>query len=245
MPAGGIITLRTCKMSLESPRVFSGTELPSGEYVCLEVQDTGEGIPPEYLPHIFEPFFTTKPVGKGTGLGLATVYGIVLSHGGGIEVQSTPREGTSFRILLPAFEGKAEDYSSPERQLPEHSFHGTRILFVDDEESIRALVAEILQREGCQVQTAAGGEDALNLVRQHGASYYQLLITDLTMPGLDGIQLAREVYQLDPRLPIVLCSGYGTEVAQQVGEAPNVVECIQKPYRRKQLLDVIQHVLER
>jgi len=245
MPAGGIITLRTCRMSLESPRVFSGTELPAGEYVCLEVQDTGEGIPPEYLPHIFEPFFTTKPVGKGTGLGLATVYGIVLSHGGGIEVQSAPREGTSFRILLPAFEGKAEDYSSPERQLPEHSFHGTRILFVDDEESIRALVAEILQREGCQVETAASGEEALQMVREKGRLYYHLLITDLTMPGLSGIHLARQVYGVAPDLPIILCSGYGAGAAEQAEDLPNVVCYIQKPYRRQQLLEVIQHVLER
>jgi PAS domain S-box-containing protein len=243
MPAGGTIILRTRKMSLESPRVFSGIELPAGEYVCIEVQDTGEGIHPEHLPHIFEPFFTTKPVGKGTGLGLATVYGTVLSHGGGIEVQSTPGEGTSFRILLPAFEGNEEDYFSPEKQPPDHSLHGTRILFVDDEENIRTLVAEVLQREGCQVETAASGEEALQMLREKGGLYYHLLITDLTMPGLSGIHLARQVYGIAPDLPIILCSGYGAGVVEQVEDLPNVACYIQKPYRRQQLLEAVEKAL--
>jgi two-component system cell cycle sensor histidine kinase/response regulator CckA len=245
MPAGGTITLRTYSLLLDSPRMMSGVELPPGEYVCLEIEDTGGGIPPEHLPHIFEPFFTTKPVGRGTGLGLATVYGIVLAHGGGIEAESRLGMGACFRVVLPALHQSDLPSQTREEAVRNRSLRGGRVLFVDDEASIRELVAEILRREGWEVETAASGEEALNLVRQHGASHYQLLITDLTMPGLSGIQLAREVYQLDPHLPVVLCSGYGTEVTQQGGDVPNMVLYIQKPYRRKQLLDAIQHVLKR
>lgn len=244
MPAGGTITLRTGKVTLESPRVISGIELPAGEYVCMEVEDTGEGIPPEHLPHIFEPFFTTKPVGKGTGLGLATVYGIVLSHGGGIEVRSTPGQGTCFLILLPAFQQKDADYPSVEGKPPSRSLKGARILFVDDEESIRALVTEILRHEEYQAETAASGEEALQMVQNQGGSYYHLLITDLTMPGLSGIGLARQVYQIAPALPVILCSGYGADVAEQAEEIPNVVCYVQKPYRRQQLLEAVERALK-
>ena len=243
MPTGGTITVRTYAVSIDCPHVMSGVELPAGEYVCLEVADTGEGISPEHLPHIFEPFFTTKPVGKGTGLGLATVYGIVLSHGGGIEVQSSPGQGTCFRVLLPAFHGKGVQYSAKEEKPMGRSLGEARILFVDDEESIRTLVTEILRHVGYQVETAASGEEALEFLRGKGTSYYHVLITDLTMPGLSGIGLARQVYQVAPDLPIILCSGFGADVAEQVEGVPNVVAYIQKPYRRQQLLEAVERAL--
>lgn len=243
MPAGGTITLRTYTVSLDCPRVISGVELPAGEYVCMEVEDTGGGISPEHLPHIFEPFFTTKPVGKGTGLGLATVYGIVLSHGGGIEVRSTPGQGTCFHILLPVFQGDDVHHSRTEETPVGRSLHGARILFVDDEESIRGLVTELLRHAECEVETAASGEEALQLVREKGAFYYHVLITDLTMPGVSGISLARQVYQIAPALPVILCSGYGADVAEQVENIPNVVYYIQKPYRRQQLLEAVEKAL--
>jgi len=240
MPAGGTITLRTYSLTLDSPCVMSGAELPAGEYVCLEVEDTGGGIPPEYLPHIFEPFFTTKPVGRGTGLGLATVYGIVLAHGGGIEVHSRVGVGTCFRVLLPALLEHQQTPQTGEEPAIRRSSGGIRVLFVDDEASIRELVAHMLRREGCEVETVASGEDALQMLRERGESYYQLLITDLTMPGLNGMELARQVHQMAPSLPVVLCSGYGTEVAEQVENLPNIVSYLQKPYRRQQLLEVLE-----
>ncbi|GBC97041.1 Sensor kinase CckA [bacterium HR16] len=243
MPSGGTITLRTYRVTLDAPCVMSGTELPPGEYVCLEVEDTGGGIPPEYLPHIFEPFFTTKPVGRGTGLGLATVYGIVLAHGGGIEVQSCVGVGTCFRIFLPAMsEGKDTPQAGEEPPVP-HSFRGVRVLFVDDEALIREMIAHTLRQEGYEVETASNGEEALQMIRERDTSYYHLLITDLTMPGLGGIALAWQVYQIAPRLPVILCSGYGTEVAEQVENVPNVVSYLQKPYRRRQLLEAVEHAL--
>lgn len=243
MPAGGTITLRTCRVTLDSRCVMSGAELPAGEYVCLEVEDTGGGIPPEHLPHIFEPFFTTKPAGRGTGLGLATVYGIVLAHGGGIEVHSRVGVGTHFRILLPTLLGSKHALQPGEEPAAQHSFCGIRVLFVDDEANIRELVMQMLRHEGCEVETAASSEEALQMLREHEESYYQLLITDLTMPGLSGIELAKQVYQVVPRLPVILCSGYGTEVAEQVENIPNVVCYIQKPYRRRQLLEAVEKAL--
>lgn len=243
MPSGGTITLRTCRVTLDAPCVMSGTELPPGEYVCLEVEDTGGGIPPEYLPHIFEPFFTTKPVGRGTGLGLATVYGIVLAHGGGVEVRSYVGVGTCFRILLPMLSETKDAPQTNDEPSVRCSFHGIRVLFVDDEASIREMVAYVLRQEGCEVETASSGEEALQMIRERGASYYRLLITDLTMPGLSGIELARHAYRLNPSLPVILCSGYGTEVAAQVENVPNVVFYLQKPYRRRQLLEAVEQAL--
>lgn len=244
MPAGGTITLRTYTVTLESARVMSGIELSPGEYVCLEVEDTGEGIPLEHLPRIFDPFFTTKPVGMGTGLGLATVYGIVQAHGGGIDVHSYLGKGTSFRILLPALKEGEHPPPANEHTTTHHPLSGKRILFVDDEPSICQLVAELLRHEGYEVDVATSGEEALNILRQR-TKYYHLLITDLTMPGLNGIDLSRQVYQMEPSLPVILCSGYGTEVAEQAKDVPNIVSCIQKPYRRQQLLTVIERSLRR
>ncbi|GIV15484.1 MAG: hypothetical protein KatS3mg022_0919 [Armatimonadota bacterium] len=243
MPAGGTVTLRTYRLTLDSPRVMSGNELPAGEYVCVEVEDTGGGIPPEHLPHIFEPFFTTKPVGRGTGLGLATVYGIALAHGGGIEVQSRVGIGTRFRVLLPVLLTAENTPQGSEEPAAPNSVCGIRVLFVDDEASIRELVTQMLRHEGCEVEAAASGEEALQMLREHGESYYQLLITDLTMPGLGGVELAKRVYQIAPRLPVILCSGYGTEVAEQVEDIPNIVSYIQKPYRRRHLLEAVEKAL--
>jgi PAS domain S-box-containing protein len=243
MPAGGTITLRTCKVTLDAPHVMSGKELLPGEYVCIEVEDTGGGIPPEYLPHIFDPFFTTKPVGRGTGLGLATVYGIVLAHGGGIEVESQVGVGTRFRILLPARTEGPQTHPAHEEAAQHCLLHPIRVLFVDDEASIRGLFTRMLQHEGCEVEAVASGEEALQLVRERGAHYYHLLITDLTMPGLSGLSLARQVYQIAPHLPVILCSGYGSDVAEQAENIPNVVCYLQKPYRRQQLLEAVEKAL--
>ncbi|MEJ5252111.1 MAG: PAS domain S-box protein [Chthonomonadetes bacterium] len=244
MPSGGSIILRTCSLMLRTPRVMSGIHLPAGEYVCLEVEDTGAGIPPEHLPRIFEPFFTTKPVGMGTGLGLATVYGIVQAHGGGIEVQSTPGKGTCFRILLPAARG--EEPASTEIEQPQGIPHASsrRILFVDDEQNIRETVAQMLRLQGYEVDVAANGEEALQILRER-REHYHLLITDLTMPEMDGIRLAQQVHALNPDLPVVLCSGYGAEVIEQASGLPNLAGHVQKPYRRQQLFAVIEQALNR
>ncbi len=244
MPSGGTITLRTRTLSLRSPRAMSGAQLSSGEYVCIEVQDTGCGIAPDHLPHIFEPFYTTKPVGTGTGLGLATVYGIVLSHNGGIEVESQIGKGTLFRILLPAQTTHAEPSPGVEQGSADNLLHGYRVLFVDDEASIRETVCTMLKHAGCEVLTAASGEQALQMVAEQ-PTHYQVLITDLTMPGMSGIELAREVYHIAPELPVILCSGYGTQAVEQVENAPNIVGFVQKPYRRAQLLAAIERALQR
>ncbi len=244
MPSGGSIVLRTSSLTLETPCVMSGIHLPAGEYVCLEVEDTGVGIDPEHLPHIFEPFFTTMPIGMGTGLGLATVYGIVQAHGGGIEVHSTPGKGTCFRILLPAVrdgEPASTESEQPQTTLPSGS---KRILFVDDEQNIRETVAQMLRLQGYEVDIAANGEEALQILRERGGQYH-LLITDLTMPEMDGIRLAQQAHALQPDLPVVLCSGYGAEVIEQASGLPNFAGHIQKPYRRQQLLAVIEQALNR
>ena len=244
MPAGGSLTIRTRSLSLTSPRMMLGTQLPPGEYVCMEVEDTGVGIAPEHLSHIFEPFFTTKPAGTGTGLGLATVYGIVLAHNGGIEVESAVGKGTLFRVLLPALslqkDGTAEAEQSPSGQVS----HRWRVLFVDDEASIRETVATMLEHAGCEVQVAENAEQALQILHNHPDDYH-LLITDLTMPGMNGIQLAQKIIALAPSLPVILCSGYGTQVAEQTEDVPNIVGYVQKPYRRQQLLIAIERALQR
>ncbi|MGC8783162.1 MAG: response regulator [Armatimonadota bacterium] len=234
-------TYRCADGSLLQVEVYTSLlNLQNRRYI---MEDTGGGIPPEHLPHIFEPFFTTKPVGRGTGLGLATVYGIVLAHGGGVEVRSYVGVGTCFRILLPALSETEDVPQTSNEPVVRRPFHAIRVLFVDDEAPIREMVTHVLRQEGYEVETASSGEEALQMIRERGTSYYRLLITDLTMPGLSGIELARQVCQMDPGLPVILCSGYGTEVAEQVENVPNVVFYLQKPYRRRQLLEAVEQAL--
>jgi CheY-like chemotaxis protein len=242
MPGGGRLTIATGTETLDERQAQLNPDASPGPQVWLSVSDTGCGIPPENLPRIFEPFFTTKDVGKGTGLGLATVYGIIRQHRGWITVDSEPGKGTTFRICLPAAAGARAGEKPPalQLQLP----HGTEtVLLVEDDLPVRLLVGNLLQRCGYTVLQAESGAAALGIWRENLEKIH-LLLTDLVMPdGMTGRQLARQLQSEKPELKVIYTSGYSAET----GEEPFLIEGVnflQKPYPSGKLAKMVRNCLD-
>ncbi|MDE3116831.1 MAG: response regulator, partial [Pseudomonadota bacterium] len=210
MPQGGTVSIRTANEHVPAPVPIDTAIMPAGDYVRIEVADTGTGIPKEHLGKIFDPFFTTKPTGQGTGLGLATVYGIVKQTGGFITVESEVGKGTTFRIYLPRFKGEIAAIAGPERAAPRDVTGQDTILLVEDEDAVRSFAARALKLRGYNVLEASGGEEALEFVRDHGGAI-QLLVTDVVMPNMDGPTLVRNVRRLIPDIRVIFMSGYAED----------------------------------
>ena len=200
-------------------------------------------IRPEHLPHIFEPFYTTKEVGQGTGLGLATVEGIVSQSGGRIQVASSVGRGTTFRILLPLTREPAPT-TGPGSPAPERARSLRRLLVVDDEEPVREVVVRMLQGQGYEVLGARHGEEALNHLEQVGGSV-DLVITDLVMPVMGGRELTAELRRRYPNLPVVWMSGHPSEVELRSAERTKELAFLQKPIPPGVLSETIARVLQR
>ncbi|WP_243406217.1 PAS domain-containing sensor histidine kinase [Sphingosinicella sp. YJ22] len=209
MPDGGTLVLRT-------------RNRPASNEVSVEVEDTGEGMPPEVVERVFEPFFTTKPVGKGTGLGLSQIHGFAAQTGGRAEISSRPGEGTRLCIVLPRSDKAAEEDDSTEA--PSLPFAGLRVLLVEDNEQVRRFAEHLLEEMHCAVTSAESGEAALAVLDKES---FDLLFTDVVMPGMSGVELANHVRKDFPDLPILLASGYSEEV---VRGAANKFRMISKPY---------------
>jgi CheY-like chemotaxis protein len=237
MPKGGTLTLATTSVELTS----SGKGLPSGPCVLLEVIDTGLGIPPEQLSHIFDPFFTTKPVGKGTGLGLAAVAGTIKAHGGSIEVNSDVDHGTVFRIYLPTSEPDGRPAAPPATTVV--SGHG-EILLVEDDAMVSVTAIATLQSFGYQVTHASDGQSALELVRAQPGRF-QLVLLDLRMPGLTGQATFERLNELEPKLPVLIWSGYGAEQDVSSMLQKGAVGFVQKPYRVAELSRTVAHSIRK
>ncbi|GIW72466.1 MAG: hypothetical protein KatS3mg102_2008 [Planctomycetota bacterium] len=244
MPEGGRLTIETTRIE-HGPADAEAGGSPGGPWAVVRVSDTGVGIPAEHLPVIFEPFFTTKEVGKGTGLGLATAYGIVKQHGGTIQVASRVREGTVFEIALPMELEQAQ----PAGALPEASpapaprAGAETVLVVEDEPSVRATVSAILQRHGYRVLAAGSGPEALALWRKHRARI-ELVVTDMVMPGgLSGQRLLQQLRQERPELPVLCTSGYSAEFAHQQDEPAPSVQFLPKPFTAEALLEAVRRCL--
>ena len=229
MPHGGLVTVSTRNAFAlpEGDSVGAGGEDSFG-WVVLEVQDTGTGMDEETRSHIFEPFFTTKPEGKGTGLGLPTVYGIVCQFSGHIYVHSQPTEGTRFSIFFPQQNPPQSVPASVARTAPGETEQQLTILLADDEPSLRAAIAEYLRGAGHRVLESQSADDAMELARHHRGSI-DVLLTDIVMPGLRGTELADQVQQLCPDVHVIYISGY----AQSLPEAqiPRGAAFLQKPFR--------------
>ena len=229
MPTGGMLVVSTENVTLDAPLVERELSIPPGRYATLRVADNGNGMDEEILSRIFEPFFTTKDQGKGTGLGLATVYGIVKQSEGYIRVVSTPGEGTTFCVYLPAVEGKEFE---TEEERPEAEFaspSGNRtILLVEDEEMVRELAVEIFQGAGYTVLDAPNGTAALAICDRHEGCI-DLLVTDLVMPGMNGIELARRVRDSRPGIPVLFMSGYAEDAKERLGALEDGRDFLQKP----------------
>ena len=240
MPEGGQLVLTTQNIVIDSDYVHNRIEATSGDFVLLTVSDTGRGMSPETVDHIFEPFYTTKEIGKGTGLGLASVYGIVKGHGGFINCYSDPGQGTTFKIYLPAATQIEElDYSLPQSGLPPG---GTEtVLVVDDEAHIRDMATKMLSRFGYQVIIAKTGEEALE---KFSSSPVQLVILDLGMPGMGGYKCLREILKKDQSAKILIASGYAINSQIKKTIESGAKGFIAKPYQLNDLLTRVRAVLD-
>jgi CheY-like chemotaxis protein len=213
-----------------------------GEYVQLSVTDTGTGIRPEDLPQIFEPFFTTKAVGQGTGLGLATVHGIVSQSRGHIRVESRPGEGSSFTVLFPAVPGSADPPSGPAGR-PDVVSRQARLLVVDDDEMVRAVVSRTLEEEGYEIVQARHGREALQLLARDPA--VDLVLTDVIMPELGGRELVERLAADFPELPVIWMSGYPRDTAFGDAGPGGSQPFLQKPVPPALLVQAVEGVLAR
>jgi two-component system cell cycle sensor histidine kinase/response regulator CckA len=242
MPKGGTVTIATENETVHHPVALGTGTMPPGDYVRVDVRDTGVGIPHDHLEKIFDPFFTTKPVGQGTGLGLATVYGIIKQTGGFVTVESEIGKGTIFQIFLPRDKGEVADTPEAERAPPRDITGQETILLVEDEEAVRSFAARALKLRGYHVLEAAGGEEALDVVRRHAGDIH-LLITDVVMPNMDGPTLVRAVRRLRPEIAVIFMSGYAEEAFRRNDENAAVLHFLPKPFGLKQLAAKVKDVL--
>jgi two-component system cell cycle sensor histidine kinase/response regulator CckA len=241
MPQGGRLSVGTRNLRVERDEPAAGTPADPGDYVVLEVQDSGTGIDALTLPLIFDPFFTTKAVGKGTGLGLSTVYGIVSGGGGHVEVQSEPGQGALFRVYLPRAEPAAECAArAPE---PASAPTGSEtVLLAEDEDVVRRLASRILRRAGYTVIEASDGAQALDLCASLEGDLH-LLLTDTVMPGMSGPELARRVTLLRPGVRVLFTSGYADDDVLRTGVQERGAAFIEKPFSPETLLRRVRDTL--
>jgi two-component system, cell cycle sensor histidine kinase and response regulator CckA len=261
MPLGGTLTLRTSNVGAEDSAGHQHKGMPLGEYVLVQVEDTGSGIAPEIIDKIFDPFYTTKDIGKGTGLGLSTVYGIVKQTGGFIYVESELGKGTTFRIFLPRYIPAADDVHAP--QLPETTApalagaisaademrataadltgRGT-ILLVEDEEELRALNARGLKSRGYTVIEAGNGVEALEELERQGG-HVDIVVSDVVMPEMDGPTLMKELKKRKPDIKIIFVSGYAEDAFDKTLPDHKQFNFLAKPFTLKQLVTVVKETM--
>jgi len=243
---GGVISIRTARVS-HAEAVALGYSNPKAkaadELALIEVTDNGPGIPAEIRGKIFEPFFTTKPVGEGTGLGLATVYGIVKQAEGWIEVGAGTEGGAAFRIFLPVYAGPVIEPAKVERAAPRDLSGVGRILFVEDEDIVRRPAAKLLRARGYEVIEARDGEEALEIAKEH-AGQIDLLISDVIMPGMDGPTLLKHARQYLGAAPVMFISGYAASDFSDLLEGEEGVTFLAKPINIKMLAERVKQQLQ-
>jgi len=237
---GGKISVQLSETTIDVDDL-DDSYLEPGQYIELSVSDTGIGIEPGIIDNIFEPYFTTKKKGKGTGLGLATVYGIVKEHNGGIKVYSNLGEGATFKVFFPLVRSK------PEAKVQEHERGlkgGTeRILLVDDEESVVLLEKQILERLGYQVEERSSSVDALKAFKVNPNSF-DLVIADMTMPSMTGDQLAKELISIRPDIPIIICTGFSERINKEKAKAIGIKGYLMKPVLKSEMAQIVRKVLD-
>lgn len=241
MPGGGRLIIETANMTISQSQTQPYAEIETGEYVMLAVTDTGTGISEEIKGHIFEPFFTTKEVGKGTGLGLATCFGIVKQNNGHIEVYSQPNRGATFTVYLPRVKDKIRAASAGHQT--NHLPGGEEtILLVEDEAAVRNLAARVLGNQGYRILQAINGVEALSLIKTQNSHRIDLLITDMVMPKMGGKMLVDQLRKTHPRLKILFISGYTDQAIARHLEADTAF--LQKPFSPYSLANKVREVLD-
>ena len=240
MPDGGIIEISLENVELDKEAVSQYPELNPGRYVNLRVSDTGNGIPNEEIDRIFDPYFTTKEFGKGTGMGLSVVHGIVKSHGGVITVHSEHGQGATFSILLPAIEKETVFEFKTDEKLPTGS---ESILFIDDEKSIVFVGRNRLERLGYKVESRMNPVEAIELFRNN-PDQFDLVITDMTMPEMNGEQLSKMILKIRPDMPIILCSGFSEKINEEKAKEIGIRRFVAKPISRNELANLVRQILD-
>jgi CheY-like chemotaxis protein len=240
MPDGGQVKIKTWLASLDEETAQKhGLEVP-GDYAVISVSDSGTGMDEKTLDRIFEPFFTTKEVGKGTGLGLSVVYGIIKQHKGSILAESSPGEGTVFRIYLPMVKAKIQRVKHQEKILLTEAI-GT-ILVAEDEEFVRHFLKTTLSRAGYRLIVAEDGEEAFRKFKKHQDTI-SLVISDIVMPKMNGRVLYEEISKIKPRIKIIFMSGYSADMINCNGMSADQVRFVTKPFSKKALFEEINSIL--
>jgi signal transduction histidine kinase len=238
---GGVLDVSLNKVDVHEGVEALALDLPPGPYLRLSVRDTGHGMTPEVLERIFDPYFTTKEKGRGTGLGLSVVHGIVKSHKGAITCKSMPGEGTTIDIYLPEIEFKKEA-AAPRSGTS--CLNGTeRLLFIDDEQILGKAVKEGLRYLGYRVVTRTSSIEALDLFRKH-PDQFDLVITDIIMPVMSGDRLAQEMLKIRHNIPVILCTGYSEQMTEEKAKELGAQELIMKPMEIRDLAQTIRKVLD-
>lgn len=242
MPQGGRLKIETAAVEVDADFLDENPDLSRGQYVRLTVADTGTGMDDATLGRVFEPFFTTKPKGEGTGLGLATVYGIVRGGGGAISIYSEVGEGTTFRVHLPAIDATVPAGSEADHA-PGPDGGGERILVVEDEDAVRTLANRILTRAGYEVTAASRAAEAVDLLQGAGERF-DMLLTDVVMPEMRGIELVQVAESVAPELPILMMSGYSTPMLEEERQMIARVPLLEKPFSGSALLSHVRELLD-
>jgi two-component system cell cycle sensor histidine kinase/response regulator CckA len=239
MPTGGVLTIETANVDIDEAQVATHGDGGEGPHVLLAVSDTGDGMDEDVAKHLFEPFFTTKEAGAGTGLGLATVFGVVKQSGGGIYVYSEPGRGSTFKIYLPAATAEPEPV---EVLADREAGHGSEtIMVVEDDEGVRELVRLMLEANGYEVLTARDADEAERLCTSR---VIDLLLTDVVMPEVSGSQLAERLGALAPDMRILFMSGYSDEAVVRHGELTEAAAFLEKPFTERALASKVREVLD-
>ena len=242
MPAGGTLIIETGNLIVDAAQAALDPRLSAGPYVRLRVADSGTGMSPEIIERAFEPFFSTKPKERGTGLGLATVYGIVAQAGGVVDLTSEIGTGTAITILLPSVSSPVSVADAP-RVVMRRRHGGETILVVEDEDLVLDVASRILTRNGYQVLAARGGAQALEMIRTHRGTIH-LLLTDVVMPGLTGNEVAGMVTKVRPKIRVLYMSGYPELVIASQGVVQKGVRLVSKPFVAADLLDLVRSTLD-
>ena len=243
MPQGGKLTIETANVELDDTYFRDrGVESAHGPYVMLAVSDTGSGMDKKTLEHIFEPFFTTKEVGKGTGLGMSTVYGIIKQNNGFVWVYSEPGQGSTFKVYLPKIKGVADPEGKEQTPADDLSGSGT-VLIVEDNDGLRKLAQEVLQNYGYRLLVAENGEDALRVSQEHNGPIH-LLLTDVVMPRMGGKKLAERLQPLYPRMKVIYMSGYTDNAIVHHGVLAPELDFLEKPFTPERLARKVWEALD-
>jgi CheY-like chemotaxis protein len=241
MPEGGSLYLSLDRFQLAPEDLSPSRYVSPGDWIRLVVRDTGTGIAPDVLPHIFDPFFTTKPVGRGTGLGLAQVYGIIKQHGGSIEARSKDGEGAAFEIYLPALQAQMEEARTIQ-PTPPKAGSGEAMLLVEDDPVAREALKSLLENQNYRVFSAEDGAEALQIFDQV-VDQIALVISDVVMPNMGGVKLYRTLQERQPQIKFLFITGHPMDFENQILLEAGRVEWLQKPFTVPELSSALKSML--